>query len=158
DLMRNALPFTQHAEQEMLGREREAALLAGLIPREEEHAPRRFRIALEHRSTRQLLQRLARQPEDPPLLHHLRAELLVEADCRRVPVEDGPLEAAAVASDRDPCELDQQTTADAEPPKLGPHEQILEIESAAADECREVVEEQGETCRSIACVRNEDLG
>ena len=43
-----ALAFADQPEQEVLGLDRDAAELTRLVPREEQHPPRSFRIAFEH--------------------------------------------------------------------------------------------------------------
>jgi hypothetical protein len=46
--IRKLLIFSQEAEKQMLGLDVRAAELAGLIPGEEDNAPRLFRVSLKH--------------------------------------------------------------------------------------------------------------
>src|SRR5471030_3335544 len=86
----------------------------------------------------ELLQRLARDPEQPPLLHAHRAQALVEADRRLVPVEDHPLEAPALALVGDAREGKQKCPAAASAAMRGLHEQVLEVEALPAEESGKV--------------------
>src|SRR5258705_936974 len=106
---------------------------------------------------RQLPERLPGHPEGRPVVERLRAEPFVELDRRRIPVEHRPFESPAAALDGDARERREQLPADPEPPELGLDEQILEIEAAAAEKRREVVEEHREPGGPIVGVRDEDL-
>src|SRR5262245_52372930 len=103
-------------------------------------------------------QRLAAYAMHGPLAHRHRAEALVEIDRAHVPVEDRPLQPAAVALDREACEVPQQRFAAALAAKLLPDVQILEIDAGLRQEGREVVEEQGEAGDLLAHPRDHDLG
>jgi hypothetical protein len=48
DPARKPLPLADQSKQQMLGLDRDAAELTGLIPREEQNAPRSFRVTFEH--------------------------------------------------------------------------------------------------------------
>jgi hypothetical protein len=48
DPAREPLSFTNEAEEEVLGLNRNTAKLGGLIAGEKEHAPRSFRVTFEH--------------------------------------------------------------------------------------------------------------
>src|SRR5256885_17140659 len=82
---------------------------------------------------------LAGEPVHGPLRVWFRAEALVKPDRAFVPVEDGPLEPAAIAFDRDPRQSFQQRPPDAGAPVLGLDEQVLEVDPGLGEEGREVV-------------------
>src|SRR5262249_40372576 len=81
-----------------------------------------------------------------PLPAELRAELLVEPDRRRVPVEDRPFQPPAAAPPGDPRQLAQERASGAATPLLRKHEEILQIERRAPQERRvgEEVEREGD--------------
>ena len=104
------------------------------------------------------LQSWARQPVHRPILHRHRAHPLVERHGRRVPVEDGPFQAAASALERQRREALQQETADAAATRLGNHEQVFQVDAPLREEGREVFEEQREPDRLAVVFRNQHLG
>src|SRR5260370_29390660 len=69
---------------------------------------------------------------------------LVEADRVAVPVEHRPLEAAALALDRQARELFEERPSDAPTAMLRGHEEVLEVDPGLRQERREVVKEEGE--------------
>jgi len=97
----------------------------------------------------EVLQRIAGDAEDPPRVHLLRAELLVEADRRLVPVEDRPLEPPAAALDGERREMLQQRLAIAATAILGRDEEILEVEAGLAEKRRVVLKEEREAGRLV---------
>ena len=48
DAARQPFPLADQPEEQVLGLDRNAAELAGLVARKEEHAPRSFRVTFEH--------------------------------------------------------------------------------------------------------------
>src|SRR5678815_4995813 len=66
----------------------------------------------------QLRERLAGHAMHGPLVHLYRAETLVEVDRAHVPVEDRPLQPAAVTLQRQPRQVPQQRLAAALAAKL----------------------------------------
>jgi hypothetical protein len=59
---------------------------------------------------------------NPPLGQHLCAELVVEGDRRRIPVQYCPFEPPAAALHREPGKVDQKRAAVASPAKFRPNE------------------------------------
>src|SRR6185295_5454659 len=74
---------------------------------------------------RQFVERFADQSVDFPVIHRDGAEAFVEVDRRLVPVEDRPLQAAAVARLRDRGEPRQQRFAVAQSARFRFYEQIF---------------------------------
>src|SRR5436309_11111795 len=68
----------------------------------------------------------------PPLLDPGRAEPVIEAERKLVPVERGPLEPRAPPLDREVREMRQKHSANARPAMLGRDVQVLEPDARAA--------------------------
>src|SRR4029079_14167984 len=99
----------------------------------------------------QLIQCVAGETADAPVVHQRRAEATIETNRRLVPVEHGPLHATPAAIDRQPREVLEQLAAHAAPALVLVDVQIFQVESRPSEERREIREEQGEPyCRSIA--------
>src|SRR5579862_7893222 len=79
-----------------------------------------------------------------PLIHGDRAQLAIELDRGLVPIQHRPFQPPAAPADGRRSEPRQETAAYTEATSLGAHIEILEIDSGAADEGGEVVEEQRE--------------
>src|SRR6185437_3881490 len=94
-------------------------------------------------------QRLASEPRDPPVREHARAERLVEADRRLVPVEHRPLKAPAAPVARDDGELREKLAPEAAAAVCGAYEDILEPQARSAEEGRVSMKKQGETCNNL---------
>ena len=75
---------------------------------------------------------VAREPIDGPVGHRSRAEAAVEADSGFVPVQHGPLHAAAIARHGNAGEVTEQGTSDAATAPFRQNEQIFEIQPGAA--------------------------
>ena len=103
------------------------------------------------------MERFARQPVDLPLLHRDGAEPLVEADGRRVPLQDAPLEPAAAPLDGERGERGEQPSAESQAAPLGDDEEVFEIDAGLRQERRVVVEEEGEAGRLSVDFRDQDL-
>src|SRR6266851_1721227 len=97
---------------------------------------------------------------NPPIGQYLRAELLIEPDRRRIPVQHRPLESAAASLDREPGEMDQKRAPVAATPKRRANKQILEIKAAATEESGEIMKKQRKTGRLVAlpCQNHFDQG
>ena len=103
-------------------------------------------------------QRLPRHPARPPVRQHVGAQLLVEADRRRVPVEHVPVHAAAAARDGQarpggaaaPCQSPTRARAAG---RRG-----LRGTARASEKRREVVEEQREAHRGAVHLRDDHFG
>src|SRR5438132_6356553 len=102
----------------------------------------------------------AGDPGNPPFGQYLRAELLIEADRRCIPVQHRPFEPPATTLDREPGKMDQKRAPVATAAKRRPNKQILEIEAAATEESGEIVEKQRKTGCLVAfpCQSNFDQG
>src|SRR5262245_16893118 len=87
-------------------------------------------------------QLVASQTTDAPLVEHVRAHPSIEGDRRLVPVEHRPLHATTLPALGDRRDVREQLLADAFAPPLGHHEQVLEIQTAPAEERGEVMEEE----------------
>src|SRR6266852_4788216 len=79
---------------------------------------------------------------NPPRRQYLRSELLIEPDCRRIPVQHRPFEPPATALHREPRKVDQQRAPITPVAKHRPNKQILEIKAAATEKSREIVKKQ----------------
>src|SRR2546427_3177237 len=97
-------------------------------------------------AAREAAERRAGETGEDPLAPELRAELLVEADRGRVPVEHRPLHPAAAAPHGDLRERPEERPAGAVAALRGQDEKVLEVERRRAEErgVREVVECQAE--------------
>src|SRR5262245_55338676 len=104
------------------------------------------------------MQGIPGEAEHGPIAHRLGAKAAIEADRRFVPVQNCPLESAAVALDRQPREVTEELAADAFAAPLRLDEEILEVNAVLADEGREVVKEQREAGRFAAGLRDDHLG
>ncbi len=102
-------------------------------------------------------ERVSREPERRPIVHGFRADLFVKGNCQLVPVEHRPLHTAAVAFERDTCELLKQCEADAALPSGRPDEQIFQKNSPLAEPSRIIVEEKSEAGRLASQVGDQDL-
>src|SRR6266545_3945965 len=89
-------------------------------------------------------QRLPRHASEDPVATEPGAERFVELDRRRVPVEHGPLHAAAAALAGQGGQRSEQGPARAAAALVGPDEEILEVERGTGEERRVRVEVQGE--------------
>src|SRR5919108_5967153 len=89
------------------------------------------------------------QAAEAPLIEHMCAHALVERNRRLVPVEHGPLHAAAVPALGDRRDVGEQLFADSAAPPLRDDEQIFEIQTVPAEERREIVEEEREANRHV---------
>src|SRR5438093_1076845 len=87
-------------------------------------------------TTRQPVERRAGQSRQDPLPAELRAELLIEPDGGRVPVENRPFHPPAAAPLRDPRQLAEERVARAPSALLGEHEQVPQVETRAPEEGR----------------------
>jgi hypothetical protein len=94
--------------------------------------------------TRQCLECLTREPADTPVGQHQGAELVVEADGWRVPVEHSPIQTPPAAFNRQPRQMAQQLPADSSATHLFQHVEVLEVNARAAHERRKRREEEGE--------------
>jgi hypothetical protein len=75
---------------------------------------------------------VAREAIDGPVGHRSRTEAAVEADSKFVPVQHGPLHAAAIARHRNAGEVTEQGTSNAATAPFRQNEKILEIQPGAA--------------------------
>ena len=85
----------------------------------------------------------AAEPVDGPLVEGFGAEGAVEVEGGLVPVEDGPLEAAAAPLLGEAGDVDEEGAADAAAPELRADEYILEVDTGAAGPGREAREVDG---------------
>src|SRR5690242_9436071 len=76
------------------------------------------------------------QPAQAPIIEHVRPHTSVERDRRLVPIEDRPLHAAALPALGNPGNVGKQLLADALSAPLGDDEEIFEVETMSAEECR----------------------
>ena len=93
-------------------------------------------------SAREVLEGLAGDAEEAPLVERLRAEGLVEADGRFVPVQNGPLEAPAAALDRDSGDGLEQLASVSPATRVREYEEIFEVHPRLRQKGRVVVEEE----------------
>src|SRR5262249_51637554 len=105
----------------------------------------------------QFRERRAGQAREDPLAAKARAQPLVEADGRAVPVEHGPLQAPAAAAHGDTRERGEERTSRALPALLGEHEEVLQIEGGFGEEGREREEVEREAHGASALARDERL-
>src|SRR5262245_11415407 len=91
-------------------------------------------VSTWQRSARQTAKRSPGEPGEDPVATEARAQLLVEADAGRVPVEDRPLHPATPVAPGDAGQRGEQGPAGAPAPFLGTDEQVLEIECRAGEE------------------------
>jgi hypothetical protein len=103
-------------------------------------------------------QRLAGEAVDGPVVHRTRTEALVKTDRRLVPVEHPPFEPAAIALGREARETRHERAADPLSTMRGKNEQVLQVESAPAEERRVVVEEQRKARRVVPHLGDQHLG
>ncbi len=103
-------------------------------------------------------QRLAHDAANPPVGKHRRAECPVELDGRRVPVEDGPFEAAAAAIASDARQRPEQRVRAALATEFRAHVEVFEPEPRPSEKRREIVEEEGKGRRSVGGPGNQDFG
>src|SRR3546814_20656878 len=85
--------------------------------------------------------RVAIDAHHGPFVHQLRAEALVKADRRGVPVEHPPFEPRAVAFDAELGEMREQRLAEPRAERLGETEQNFEIGAGESREGRAMEEE-----------------
>src|SRR5260370_36866760 len=90
------------------------------------------------------VERSAAQAVHGPFRVRFCTEALIEPYRVFVPVEHGPLEAAASPLDGDLREARQQRTADAATAVLRIHEEVLQVDPGLGEKGREVVKEQRE--------------
>src|SRR5271165_6141743 len=93
-----------------------------------------------------------------PVRLRLRTQRLVEFARRTVPVQNGPLETAAVPLQRQRRQVSQQRLADRAPAIGRAHKQILQIQAMLAEKRREIVEVKREARRLAANACNDGLG
>src|SRR5579863_6222052 len=91
--------------------------------------------------------RRTREAEDRPLVHRQRADLLVKTNSLFVPVQDRPFHPAVPARHGDAREMGQERPADSLSTPFRKHEQILEVETPAAEKRRVGGEPDSETDR-----------
>src|SRR3546814_15381585 len=103
-------------------------------------------------------ERVAIDAHHGPFVHQLRAEALVKADRRGVPVEHPPFEPRAVAFDAELGEMREQRLAEPRAARFGAHEQIFEIDAGASLAGREIVEEEREALWRAAKLAEHTLG
>src|SRR5690606_38040242 len=115
-------------------------------------------LGLSARSRGERLKRRAVDAHDGPFVHRPRPERPVEADRRRVPVKHPPLEPRAAALDRDPRKLGEKRLAESEPARLGPNEEVLEVDPWPTLEGREVVKEQRKAHRRAIDLSDQHFG
>src|SRR6202158_3375787 len=76
---------------------------------------------------------------------------LIELDRLAVPVEDRPLEPAAISLQRDACELAEQRAPNSVAAPLGNHKEGLEVETGVSGEGLGRVKEEGNSVL-VTCV------
>src|SRR5687768_1398995 len=113
--------------------------------------------ASARRFAREALEGIARQPIHGPVAHRPGAQALVEADGGFVPVEHPPLETTALALDRQLRQAPHERPPNAAAAMRREDEQILEVETALAEEGRVVVKEEREPRRVTANLGDQDL-
>src|SRR3546814_21082210 len=86
--------------------------------------------------------RVAVDAHHGPFVHQLRAEALVKADRRGVPVEHPPFEPRAVAFDAELGEMREQRLAEPRAARFGAPEQIFALDAGASPEGRALVEDR----------------
>jgi hypothetical protein len=102
--------------------------------------------------------RFAREAEDGPLLEQDGPKALVKLDGRLVPVEDGPLHAAAAALHGNPGHALEERPSDSVSAKPRPHEDVLEVKPRSSQERGIILEEDRKARRLVLVVSDEDLG
>ncbi len=97
-------------------------------------------------------------PDDPPIGQHGCSQSPIELDRRSIPVKNRPFEATAAAFHGNLRKGPEQRLRAALAAILGADEEVLEPESAAPDERREIVEKQRESSGFGAIPRDQHLG
>ena len=103
----------------------------------------------------QLLERIAGQTKDSPVVERPGADALVEIDRELIPVENCPFESAAVSLDGDLCKRRQQSEADSLSACIRSNEKILEINPALREEGRVVMKKESESHRLLIDARDD---
>ena len=91
---------------------------------------------------RQVIQGIAGEAVDGPLVHRFRAETLIEIDTGLVPVKAPPFDAAAALARGDTGDLLEQSFAAAFAAMLGLDIEVFDIQAGSAKKGREVIEIQ----------------
>ena len=93
---------------------------------------------------------VAAETERRPIIHRLRADLLVEGNCQLVPVEDRPVYSPAIPIHCDSSKRAKQREAHSVLSRRRPDEEILQVNAAFAEPGGVVVKEQGEAHGLVA--------
>src|SRR6185437_14560804 len=92
-----------------------------------------------------------------PVGEHRRTERPVKPDRLFVPVEHRPFEPAAAPLHREAGKVDQKGAAVAPATEVGLDEQVLQVEPAPPQECREIVKKKGKRHRIRAVPAKNNL-
>ena len=155
-LKRGALLRCNRASVHFSGPDCGSELARDLAQQSREQA--RSHISRLHRSGSAILGQCgACQAHDAPVFERHGAELAIEALGGLVPVEDGPLHAAAAALIGDFREVQEQGLARPAAAEFGLNEQVLEIKAGLGEEGGVVEELQREAGRLAVCFGDHDV-
>ncbi len=103
------------------------------------------------------LQRFSCNSKHSPFIQRHRAQTFVKLYRGFIPIQDGPLEPAAVSLTRKPCKISKHGSAESFPAHFGDDEKIFEIQSGLSKKGRKIVEEHCECDGLVAVVAEDDF-
>ncbi len=101
--------------------------------------------------------RFTGQSKDAPIRSGSRAEGLIKANGRFVPVEDDPVDVGAVSLEGDRCQAGEQGAADAVPAEGWADEEVFEIKSGPGVKGGVIMKKEGVTGGRAVDGGNKDL-